>query len=90
MLAGGPIGESHDGSLGKDGCPGTIADSYAMEKSKLLEKVPFGHATLDHKGITIDHLGATMGVGTIRPPKKIKSVGKSVTQKMGNLQASMK
>jgi hypothetical protein len=85
-----PIGCTHVGSLFEDGAAGACTDSVGTDNFNMLLKVPFGHAVEVDKGFLIDNLCAMLGIGCVRPQKKLKKqVQQSVEdtglcQKVGN------
>jgi hypothetical protein len=91
-----PIGCTFDGSLAKDGNPGSLSDSLGTEVMNLLDCVPFGMAVEVDKGFLIDNSCAWRGIGCMRPTKKLKNQSQQSaedtgwTQKIGNARIVIK
>jgi hypothetical protein len=70
--------------------PGSISDPMATSVSNILAGIPFGLQVEVDKGFLIENLCVLLGIGCIRPPKKLKGQTQqsvedtALTQKIGN------
>lgn len=85
-----PIGTTWSDSIPIDANAGSLADPIATEETGILNCIPFGMRVEVDKGFLIDNMCAELGIGCLRPPKKLakqtqmSAEDTALTQKIGN------